>query len=150
MGFFSSLLTPSGPGINLASCPLGKGRKPSGKWNLIVQLHLLRRLRMCGIHPLRQHCRWKKLYLGLWIVFLTMEPDILVGVKLLRTVIVGGGGGLSSWGRDFKHTLNGLTPDTSYVWNVTRIRTFQYWYDYVKCHVFVAACRVSLVLMQEL
>jgi hypothetical protein len=34
--------------------------------------------------------------LGLWIVFLTMEPDILVGVKLLHTVIVGGDDGLSS------------------------------------------------------
>jgi len=94
MGFFSSLLTPSGPGINLASCPLGTGRKASGEWNLIVQLHQLRRLRMCGIRPLHLHCRWKKLYLGLWIVFLSMEPDILEGVKLLHTVIFCGEGGL--------------------------------------------------------
>jgi len=142
MGFFSSLLTPSGPWINLASYPLCTGRKPRGEWNLIVQLHLLRRLRMCGIRPLHLHCRWKKLYLGLWIVFLTLEPDILVGVKLLHTVIVGGDGGVSS---------GAVTSNKFWVINLSYLEcdALRNWYDYVKCHLIVAACRVSLVLRQD-
>jgi hypothetical protein len=112
MKFFSSLLTPSSPGINLSSYPVGTWCKLSGEWNLIAQLHIVRRLRMCGIRPPHLHCRWGKLYLGQWIVFLTTEPDILVGVKLLHTVMVGGDGGFVEWRRDIKHTLNGLTSDT--------------------------------------
>jgi hypothetical protein len=68
---------------------------------------------MFGIRPLHLHCRRGKLYLGKWIVLLTTEPDILVGVKLLHTVVVSGDGGFVEWSRVIKHTLNGLTSDTT-------------------------------------
>jgi len=47
-----------------------------------------------------------------------MEPDILVGVKLLHTVIVGGDGGVSS---------GAVTLNTFWMINLSHLRTFGMW-----------------------